>query len=174
MEEILIPSPERSPTKEQHPPITNTQKYYNYKEQMVRLKKAMSSGFYLEAIFIEYAVMEDRLESILRHSGVYNPDKHRTISIKLNRMGDLCRAKKSPLHRSISREFLDEIRQWKDKRNPLIHALMKQELHTEELQEIALQGQQIVKQLNSKATNYRKMLERQAAKANQVRGHIVG
>ena len=44
--------------------IPGTKKYLNYKEQMVRLKKAMAAQFYLEAIFIEYAVMEDRLESI--------------------------------------------------------------------------------------------------------------
>lgn len=50
-------------------PASNTQRYYNYIEQMVRLKKAMAAQFYLEAIFIEYAVMEDRLESILRQIG---------------------------------------------------------------------------------------------------------
>lgn len=149
---------------EQHSPITNTQKYENYKEQMVRLKKAISSGFYLEAIFIEYAVMEDRFESILRHSGVFNPDKHHTINAKLKRVGELRRVKKCPLNRTISEEFLDELRQWKEERNRLIHALMKQELQTEYLEKLALQGQQIVNQLNSKATNYRKMLERQAAK----------
>ena len=49
--------------------ISNMQKYFNYQEQMVRLKKAMAAQFYLEAIFIEYAVMEDRLASVLIHSG---------------------------------------------------------------------------------------------------------
>ena len=55
----------------------NMQKYANYKEQMGRLKKALSQGFYLEAIFIEYAILEDRLESVLRHSGKWNgsPEK---------------------------------------------------------------------------------------------------
>lgn len=47
----------------------NMQKYANYKEQMGRLSKALTQGFFLEAIFIEYAILEDRLESILRHSG---------------------------------------------------------------------------------------------------------
>lgn len=44
----------------------NMQKYANYKEQMGRLSKALTQGFFLEAIFIEYAILEDRLESILR------------------------------------------------------------------------------------------------------------
>ena len=50
----------------------NMQKYANYKEQMGRLNKALTSRFFLEAIFIEYAIMEDRLESVLRHSGRWN------------------------------------------------------------------------------------------------------
>ena len=39
--------------------ITNTQKYENYKEQFKRLKRALNEGFNLEAIFIEYAILED-------------------------------------------------------------------------------------------------------------------
>lgn len=150
--------------------IPGTKKYLSYKEQMVRLKKAMAAQFFLEAIFIEYAVMEDRLESILRHSCVFNPERHSTIQAKLRRVSELRRAKKSLLNRSLSEELLQEISQWKDERNRLIHALMKQDLHTEDLQKIALEGQQIVKQLNSKATNYRKALERQAAKAQKQEG----
>lgn len=150
--------------------IPGTKKYLNYKEQMVRLKKAMAAQFFLEAIFIEYAVMEDRLESILRHSGVFNPKRHNIIKPKLGRVDELRREKKSLLHRSFSDELIEGIYQWLDARNQLIHALMKQDLHTEDLQKIALEGQQIVKQLNSKATNYRKALERQAAKAQKQEG----
>ena len=50
--------------------IDNQQKYENYKEQTMRLKRAINSCFYLEKIFIEYAIIEDRLESVLRHSGI--------------------------------------------------------------------------------------------------------
>ena len=42
------------------PDLTNMQKYANYKEQMERLNRAMKEHFFLEAMFIEYAVMEDR------------------------------------------------------------------------------------------------------------------
>lgn len=150
--------------------IPGTKKYLNYKEQMVRLKKAMAAQFFLEAIFIEYAVMEDRLESILRHSGVFNPERHSTIQAKLRRVSELRRAKKSLLNRSLSEELLQEIYQWKDERNRLIHALMKQDLHTEDLKKFALHGQQIVKELNAKTTNYRRALERQAVKTQNQEG----
>ena len=48
-------------------PADNMQKYENYKEQFKRLNRALASGFSLEAIFISYAILEDRTESILRH-----------------------------------------------------------------------------------------------------------
>ncbi len=47
--------------------LTNMQKYENYKAQIDRLNRAIKEHFYLEAMFIEYAVMEYRCESILTH-----------------------------------------------------------------------------------------------------------
>ena len=101
---------------------------------------------------------------------MFNPKRHDKIKPKLGRVDELRREKKSLLHRSFSDELIEGIYQWLDARNQLIHALMKQDLHTGDLQKIALEGQQIVKQLNSKATNYRKSLERQAAKAQKQEG----
>ena len=46
----------------------NRLKYENYKEQFKRLNRALANGFNLEAMFIEYAILEDRTESILRHA----------------------------------------------------------------------------------------------------------
>ena len=43
---------------------TDADNQLNYCEQMRRLKKALGNGFCLEAIFIEYAILEDRLESV--------------------------------------------------------------------------------------------------------------
>ena len=54
-------------------PIANQQKYENYKEQFKRLNRALANGFNLEAMFIEYAILEDRTESILRHAEQWMP-----------------------------------------------------------------------------------------------------
>ena len=48
---------------------SNIQKQLNYREQFKRIDKALNNNFYLEALFIEYAIMEDRTESILRYEG---------------------------------------------------------------------------------------------------------
>ena len=45
--------------------ISNKQKQLNYQEQFKRLDRALKQKFYLEAMFIEYAIMEDRCDSIL-------------------------------------------------------------------------------------------------------------
>lgn len=141
---------------------TNLQKYSNYKEQMGRLKKAMTQGFYLEAIFIEYAIMEDRLESILRHSGQWNPKPNEFWSIdrKLKKVEKLAEQKKSLQQKYFAKELTEGIRQWKDQRNSLIHALLKQTLHTENLRQHAEVGQTLTKTLCSKATCYRRALEK--------------
>ena len=48
----------------------NMEKYNSYREQTGKFKKAMSLEFYYEAIFISYAIMEDRLISFLDHIGL--------------------------------------------------------------------------------------------------------
>ena len=53
-------------------PADNMQKYENYKEQFKRLNRALANGFNLEAIFMSYAILEDRTESILRHGELWD------------------------------------------------------------------------------------------------------
>ena len=52
------------------PQDKNIEKYEVYRAMMENLSKAMRSEFYYQAIFIEYAIIEDRCLSALKHSGV--------------------------------------------------------------------------------------------------------
>ena len=81
--------------------VDNQQKYENYRAQMGRLKSALRGHFYLEAIFIEDAVMEDRLEAILRHADKWHPKEGSFISIdaKVKKVAKLAEEKKNPAHR---------------------------------------------------------------------------
>ena len=138
---------------------TNQQKYENYKAQMGRLNRAIKEHFYLEALFIEYAVVEDRLESILIHAGVFRPDKHDTITKKMRRLDALIQS--DPLaQKYFSKELLESIQDWKEKRNTFIHSLMKQIFTGEELESITMQGLAIVKTLSSKSTSHKRAIER--------------
>ena len=51
------------------------EKYQAYKQNFSMLNKAMKYHFYLEAVAITYAMMEDRLVSFLHHAGVVTRDK---------------------------------------------------------------------------------------------------
>ena len=148
-------------------PITdNTQKYTNYRIQMGRMKKALANQFYLEAIFIEYAIMEDRLESVLRHSGNWKPKPGTfpSLDFKRKKIAKLAEEKKSLIRKYFSAELTDSIEVWKNERNRVIHALMKQSLHTGDLRKIALDGEALTKLICNKSTQYTRALERLAEK----------
>ena len=137
----------------------NQLKYENYGEQMRRLKSAIHSGFFLEAIFIEYAIIEDRLESALRHAGAFSPEKQRTITAKLNKLSKLCEAKKGLARKYFTPELIAAVRQWKGRRNPLVHELMRQRVSTEELEAFALEGESLVRTLKSKVGSFNRAVE---------------
>lgn len=144
----------------------NMQKYENYKEQFKRLNMAMSHNFYLEAIFICYAIMEDRTESILRHADEWekyvNSRKGHgsTIDSKVRRIKKLAEQRGTIANKYFSDSVFDEILIWKDKRNSLIHALMKQELTTEGLAELALEGKTLARSLTNKSGSFTKAIEK--------------
>ena len=139
--------------------VTNTQKYENYKAQMGQLTHAINAHFYLEALFIEYGVMEDRTEAILLCAGKkVNPkaglkQKIEAIRKLVNHGGMICKY--------ISPQLLDDILAWADVRNDFIHRLMKQVFTGEELKVTVDQGREIVKTLNNKSSCYKRAIARQ-------------
>ena len=141
----------------------NLQKYENYKEQFKRLDKALKSGFNLEAIFIEYAIMEDRTSSILRYENnsiKSKGDRQPSIDAKLRKIKTIAREKKSLPNRYFPDEFIDRVILWKDERNRMIHALLKQQLTTEGLASFAEEGKTLARELSNKAGNYKRAVER--------------
>lgn len=144
----------------------NQQKYLNYKEQFKRLDRAITNSFNLEAMFIAYSIMEDRSESILRHANKYEKylqklnGRHPSIESKLKEIAKCKSNRKDLLYRYFSDDFIDKIIVWKEKRNQLVHALLKQELTGEELVNLALEGKNLARTLSNRATNYKRALER--------------
>ena len=143
--------------------LTNEDKFNNYKTQMGRLKRALKSQFYLEALFIEYAIIEDRTEAILRYENNSIKTKEGqfvSLDRKLNKILDITREKKSLPNKYIKSEIIIEIKEWKEDRNRLIHALMKKQITTDEMISIVNRGEQLTKELNNMATSYRRAVER--------------
>ena len=147
--------------------LENVQKYENYREQFIRLDKALKAGFNLEAIFIEYAILEDRASSILRYeNNSLKPRGNRPPSIdaKLRKIKTIAREKKSLPNKYFQDEFIDQIVGWKEERNRMIHALLGQVLTTEELVSLAEEGKKLARELSNKAGNYKRAVERRDKK----------
>lgn len=138
--------------------ITGREKYRNYTEQFSRLNRALKNEFYLEAIFIEYAILEDRTESVLRHAGLWEAymkgKKIPAIGTKLTFIKNKAALKSCSLHSYFSDDLLEKLRSWKDKRNPLIHDLLNQKLGADQLKDLALEGDRLVRILRTRATNH--------------------
>ena len=149
--------------------ISNEEKQRNYAAQFRRLKKALDNEFYLEAIMIEYAIMEDRVEAILSYEGneiiPQNERQFITFTRKKNKIESLS-SKGSAIGRYFSDGFLSRVKIWVDSRNSVVHALLKQNITTEELREYAEQGEELCKELRNRANNYKRYVQRRNEKIN--------
>lgn len=149
----------------------NMQKYENYRVQMDRLKKALKSGFNLEAIFIEYAIIEDRLEAVLRTAGRWNVKEGKrppSIEKKLSLVRKMAEEKKGLARKYFLPELLDQVAAWKERRNSLIHALMKQSLQPGEVRSLAEEGETVMKALKSKVDSYIRAKKKQDQAKTEV------
>ena len=145
--------------------ISNQQKQANYTEQFRRLKLALKNGFNLEAMFIEYAILEDRTESILRHANLWEAyiksRKGHGVSIdsKIKYVKKRAENKKDVLHKYFADDLLDRVLNWKEERNRLIHALLKQQLTNEEVIHIAVEGNDLVRAVRFRVSAYNRAMD---------------
>lgn len=136
-------------------------KYLNYKEQLKRLMLALKNEFLLEAIFIEYSILEDRTDSLLsRCLGAEKALKRNKITPRINKMRALIGDKKYNINKYISLSLLDDTIEWINNRNSLMHALMKRNNSYDELKAIADTGYKLVKIFNSKSTSFKRNFEK--------------
>ena len=144
----------------------NMQKFRNYQTQFTRLNKALREEFYLEAIFIAYAIIEDRTESILRHTGKWEAyeksrkGRNATIDSKIRYIQKIAEDKKSLAHRYLADGTLQRIWEWKEERNRMIHALLKQALADGELAALANTGKELACNLRTKVNNLNRAIKR--------------
>ena len=57
-------------------------------------------------------------------------------------------------------ELMQAVLDWKNRRNPLMHSLMKQQLHTEDLYGLAEEGLALVKQVSNKVKLFNRATDR--------------
>lgn len=129
----------------------NMAKLDTYKILTSKLKKALKEEFYYEAIFIEYALLEDRTNSILKYAGI-KPDGLK-LSDKVNKLKDNPIFNNDCIKEKLPIKLLDDITDWKNKRNELVHKLADISSNDATLKSIATSGDELVKELSNKVKN---------------------
>lgn len=132
----------------------NLEKQSIYADLKTKLTRAMRAKFYYEAIFIEYAIVEDRCRSVLHHAGLPYQNKSGediSLSKKLNKIESGLPAFASDyVKKRLTPEFIREIRTWKDRRDNLTHKRADVRYGHEDIEEIAVAGREIVRVLENK------------------------
>ena len=124
----------------------NYEKQEIYARNKKRLKRAMASKFYYEAVFIEYAILEDRTESILRLAGVSTVKNNGDpigLAAKLNKIRDNKAYQVPYIKKRLTNDLIEEVRDWKKIRDQLIHDLMNSNVKETELEAIATNGKKL-------------------------------
>lgn len=149
----------------------NMKKYNNYRELFPRLNRAVKNEFYFEAIFIAYAIVEDRTESVLRHLGKWEAYQRQcaarrgypTITGKVNLIRQAARKSTSPAAPYFSDGILDRFMEWKERRNQKIHELMNHPFSAEELQELAQTGKTLARTISNRTESMKRAIARAQA-----------
>ena len=134
--------------------MKNYKKFETYKELMEDLKLAIEKEFCYEAIFIEYAIFEDRTESLIRHSKLKHNLSKKEFNL-FNKISLITTAEEFKSFYCNKHEIvkiLNEVNIWRDKRNKLIHNLVNTEYTYEDIKEIAIEGYELVNKLNNKSS----------------------
>lgn len=130
----------------------NYEKQEIYRNMKANLLKAKKAGFDYEAIFIEYAIVEDRCSSLLRHAGINLLKKNGhelSITEKMNKLKGNPKFCEPFVRKRLPLAFLERIENWKEERNKLIHALARIPYDNEEIKAIAEEGNEIVRLLDN-------------------------
>ena len=112
---------------------TQAKQVIMHKDFFDRCQFAIDNGFYLEAIFLEYAAIEGRLEVILGVLGSpCNKMLDSNIRKKIN-ISERVKCCKRVVHRPVFEKskldvkFYEDLSKWLDKRNRYVHGLYKKE-----------------------------------------------
>ena len=134
----------------------NAQKYETYKLIHESLSKALKYGFYYEAIFLEYAVMEELLASVLKYAGIPYIDKNGqdvSISKKLNLIESRKELSDKFYQERLTKELVQECRVWIKERTDLIHHMANLPYDSELVQKVAVEGNELVKKIKNKSAS---------------------
>ncbi len=142
----------------------NYEKQEIYSSMKRNLSKAIQAGFYYEAIFIEYAIIEDRCTSLLKHANirwVESNGNELKLSTKLNKLRSNPKFVLPYVRKRLPLDFIDRIDSWKKQRDRFIHDLAKIPYDDDNVKQVAMDGNEIVRILDNKSRSVNRFYDKQ-------------
>lgn len=147
--------------------MKNIKKHEKYANLMTKLKNAIENEYYYEAIFIEYAILEDRFSSLCEHMKIHI-DERTTLDDKIKIIkNDKSFETDEYVKKHLTKELFDQIYIWKSKRNKLVHRLVDLNYCNEDIKNVALFGNGVVKIVNNKSTLVNKHFDKMYEEARE-------
>ena len=133
-------------------------KYELYKRNKEKLKMTMKNECYFEALIIEYAIIEDRINLLFTTINCKLSDK---LCKNLSRMKTNSIFKNNKFIRDrITVDLIDKLNEWRTARNEVIHLLYKEENLDIDAKLLADEGFELQKLLDNKVKSIRDHYER--------------
>ena len=135
--------------------MTNKEKNIKYANLIDKMNKAIEEEFYFEAILLEYAILEDRTESILRHANLTTIDENGndlTLNTKIKTIRNNAKFIDPYIKKHLTNDLFKSINEWRIDRNRVIHSLVTESYTNNEIKKLALEGKRIIKIMNNKST----------------------
>lgn len=130
-----------------------------YAKLKVDLKKAIACRFFYQAIFIESAILEDRCRSALSHTKINTENKQ--FRQLLNMLKSRPEFVQPIARKKIPIELINEIFEWKENRNRLVHCLANLPYEDGRLEEIATVGKELVRRLENSVKSLNRYFDKQ-------------
>ncbi len=131
----------------------------HYETFIGRLDLAVSGGHFLEASWYAYAVLEDRLLSLLRGSGGVNDRKGKPFRPLGNKLRELQERSASDDVLRAHFEFT-RLHAWKVRRDELMHAMADASKSVEEIdgeaRRLAMDGAELVRVYSAASSRFKK------------------
>ena len=134
-----------------------------YKDLIARMRMAEVAGFYMESCWIQYAIIEDRFNSVIRHAypqrGAELLKTLRGLDRKLEHIADKIHPRDEDCLKLVHKELLQRIKRWKDKRNDLMHEIANQPDFADinsKLAALSPEGDGLVNELSSRVRKYKR------------------
>ena len=135
--------------------MKNKEKNEIFKYLMGKSKKALKYGFDIQVIAYSYAIIEDRIEALLKYTGITISSKDYMVT-KLNKVKN--NISKDKLCKYVTNDLLNNLEIWIKERNRIFHSMARNKFEEEYITKVATEGFKLAKEFSGRSIMYKNSL----------------